>query len=140
MWRRLLPLVSRELPVVHRLRGRCATLGDEGRLSSEATPMAETATIRSLEDIRCLRPEIMKLARKYRARKVSVFGSLVRGEMREDSDIDFLVDFEDDYRLLDIAGMMNGLEDLLGRKVDVVPRRSLREELKPYVLKEVQPL
>ena len=82
----------------------------------------------------------MELARKYRARKVSVFGSLVRGEMRADSDIDFLVDFEDDYRLLDIAGMMNGLEDLLGCKVDVVPRRSLREELKPYVLKEVQPL
>jgi len=82
----------------------------------------------------------MELARQYRARKVSVFGSCVRGEMRDDSDIDFLVDFEDNYRLLDIAGMMNGLEDLLGRKVDVVPRRSLREELKPYVLKELQPL
>ena len=102
--------------------------------------MAETTTVRSLEDIRRLRPQIMELARQYRARKVSVFGSCVRGEMRDDSDIDFLVDFEDNYRLLDIAGMMNGLEDLLGRKVDVVPRRSLREELKPYVLKELQPL
>ncbi len=109
-------------------------------MSSEATRMAGTTTIRSLEDIRRLRPEIMKLARKYRARKVSVFGSCVRGEMHADSDIDFLVDFEEEYTLLDIAGMMNGLEDLLGRKVDVVPRRSLREELKPYVLKEVQPL
>ena len=68
--------------------------------------MAETTTIRSLEDIRRLRPQIMELARQYRARKVSVFGSCVRGEMHEDSDIDFLVDFEDDYRLLDIAGMM----------------------------------
>ena len=140
MWRRLLPLVSRELPVVHRLRGRCATLGDEGRLSSEATPMAETATIRSLEDIRRLRPEIMKLARKYRARKVSVFGSLVRGEMHEDSDIDFLVDFEEEYTLLDHAGLLVGLEDLLGCKVDVVPRRALKPFLRDTVISEAQEL
>ena len=102
--------------------------------------MTESVTIRSLEDIRQLRPQIMALARKYRARKVSVFGSCVRGEMHADSDIDFLVDFDENYRLLDIAGMMNGLEDLLGCKVDVVPRRALREELKPYVLTEAQPL
>jgi hypothetical protein len=102
--------------------------------------MAEITTVQTLEDIRRLRPQIMKLACKYRARSVSVFGSCARGEMRADSDIDFLVDFEKDYRLLDIAGMMNGLEDLLGRNVDVVPRSALREELKPFVLKEAQPL
>ncbi len=102
--------------------------------------MAEASTIRTLEDIRRLRPQIMELAQKYRARQVAVFGSVVRGEMRADSDIDFLVDFEDNYRLLDIAGLMNGLEDLLGRNVDVVPRSALRKELKPFVLKEAQPL
>ena len=102
--------------------------------------MAETTSIRSLEDIRRLRPQIMTLARQCRARELSVFGSCVRGDMRVDSDIDFLVDFEEEYSLLDIARLMNGLEDLLGRKVDVVPRRALREELKPFVLKELQPL
>ena len=102
--------------------------------------MEEAKPIHTLEDIRRLRPAIMELARQYRARKVSVFGSCVRGEMDADSDIDFLVDFNDDYRLLDIAGMMNGLEDLLSCTVDVVPRRSLREELKPFILKELQPL
>ncbi|MCY3796515.1 MAG: nucleotidyltransferase family protein [Chloroflexi bacterium] len=102
--------------------------------------MEEAKPIRTLEDIRRLRPQIMELARQYRAHKVFVFGSCVRGEIDADSDIDFLVDFNDDYRLLDIAGMMNGLEDLLGCKVDVVPRRSLREELKPFILKELQPL
>ena len=102
--------------------------------------MEEAKPIRTLDDIRRLRPQIMELARQYRAHKVCVFGSCVRGEMDADSDIDFLVDFNDDYRLLDIAGMMNGLEDLLGCKVDVVPRRSLREELKPFILKELQPL
>ena len=102
--------------------------------------MAEATTIRSLEDIRRLRPEIMKLARKYRARKVSVFGSCVRGEMHEDSDIDFLVDFEDDYRLLDIAGLLVGLEDLLGCKIDVVPRRALKPFLRDTVISEAQEL
>ncbi len=102
--------------------------------------MAEKTTIRTLEDIRRLRPQIMELARQCRAHKVSVFGSCVRGEMRADSDIDFLVDFDEDYSLLDHAGLLVGLEDLLGCKVDVVPRKALREELKPYVLKEEQPL
>ena len=113
---------------------------DEGCTRGEATRMAEATTIRSLEDIRRLRPEIMELARKYRARKISVFGSLVRGEMHDDSDIDFLVDFEKNYRLLDIAGLMNGLEDLLGRKVDVVPRRALKPFLRDTVISEAQEL
>ncbi|MCY3780675.1 MAG: nucleotidyltransferase family protein [Chloroflexi bacterium] len=102
--------------------------------------MAELSTIRSLEYIRKLRPQILELARQCRAHKVSVFGSCARGEMQADSDIDFLVDFDEEYSLLDHAGLLVGLEDLLGCKVDVVPRRTLREELKPYVLKEVQPL
>ena len=103
--------------------------------------MAEVQTIRNLEDIRRLRPQIMELARQCRAYKVAVFGSIVRGEMREDSDIDFLVDFEEDsYTLLDIGGMINGLEDLLGRKVDVIDRPSLRHELRESVFREAQPL
>ena len=102
--------------------------------------MAEASTIQTLEDIRRLRPQIMALAQKYRARQVSVFGSCARGEMRADSDIDFLVDFEEEYTLLDIAGMMNGLEDLLGRNVDVIDRPSLRKELWETVLQEAQAL
>ena len=102
--------------------------------------MAETATIRSLEDIRRLRPEIMKLARKYRARKVSVFGSVARGDSQADSDIDFLVDFEEGYTLLDIAGLLVGLEDLLGCKVDVIDRPGLRAELQESVFREAQAL
>ena len=102
--------------------------------------MAETTTIRSLEDIRRLRPQIMELARQYRARKVSVFGSLVRGEMRDDSDIDFLVEFDSDFRLTDIIRLTQHLEELIGRKVDVVPRQALRKELETFVLSEMQAL
>ena len=102
--------------------------------------MAEIAPIRTLEDLRRLRPQIMALARRCRARKVSVFGSIVRGEMRAGSDIDFLVDFEEEHTLLDIAGLLVGLEDLLGRKVDVIDRPSLRRELREAVFREAQPL
>lgn len=102
--------------------------------------MAEVRAIRTLEDLRRLRPQIMALARQCRARKISVFGSCVRGQMSADSDIDFLVDFDEEYSLLDIAGLLVGLEDLLGRKVDVVDRPSLRQELRETVFREAQPL
>ena len=102
--------------------------------------MAETSTIRTIEDIRRLRPQIMMLARRYRAYKISVFGSCVRGEMSADSDIDFLVDFEDDYSLLDHAGLLVGLEDLFARKVDVVPLRTLRPFLRDSVISEAEEL
>ena len=102
--------------------------------------MAEVSAIRTLEDLRRLRPQIMALARQCRAHKISVFGSCVRGEMQADSDVDFLVDFEGDYNLLDIARLLNALEDLLGRKVDVVDRPSLRQELRETVFREAQPL
>ena len=102
--------------------------------------MAEASTIHTLEDIRRLRPQIMELARKYRARQVSVFGSCVRGEMRADSDIDFLVDFESDFRLTDIIRLSRNLEELLGRKVDVVPKQALRKELQKTVTSEMQAL
>lgn len=102
--------------------------------------MAKGTPVRTLEDIRRLRPEIMELARQYRARKVSVFGSIVRGETHADSDIDFLIDFEEVYSLLDHAGLLVGLEDLLGCKVDVVPRRALRPFLRDAVNNEAQEL
>ena len=102
--------------------------------------MAETTTIRSLEDIRRLRPQIMELARQYRGKRVSVFGSCVREELRDDSDIDFLVEFESDFRLTDIIRLRQRLEELVGRKVDVVPRQALRKELETFVLNEMQAL
>ena len=96
--------------------------------------------VRTLEDIRRLRPQIMELARQYRGQQVSVFGSIVRGEMSEESDIDFLVDFDSDFRLTDIIRLRQKLEELLGRKVDVVPRQALRKELEAYVFSELQAL
>ncbi|MCY3864916.1 MAG: nucleotidyltransferase domain-containing protein [Chloroflexi bacterium] len=102
--------------------------------------MDEAVTVSGLDDIRRLRPQIMELARQYRGKQVSVFGSCVRGEMHADSDIDFLVEFESDFRLTDIIRLKQKLEGLFGRKVDVVPRQALRKELETFVFSEMQAL
>ena len=72
----------------------------------------------------------------YKAKIVGIFGSYVRGDEKEKSDIDILVDFDEDASLFDLVGLSLFLEEELNCKVDVVPRKSLREEIKPYVLEE----
>ncbi|OFW35200.1 MAG: nucleotidyltransferase [Acidobacteria bacterium RIFCSPLOWO2_12_FULL_60_22] len=82
------------------------------------------------------REEIMKLARKHGARRVRVFGSVVRGEAGPDSDVDFLVEMEPGRSLLDMGGLLMDLRQALGRKVDVVTERGLKPRIRERVLKE----
>ncbi len=96
--------------------------------------------INTLEDLRRQRETILTLAEQHRARQVSVFGSIVHGELQDESDIDFLVDFEPDYKLRDHIRLTQALRSLLGRPVEVVDRRSLREELRAYILRDAQDL
>lgn len=86
------------------------------------------------------RDEILRVAAKHGARNVRVFGSVVRGEAGDQSDIDFLVEFEPGRSLLDHAGLVLDLEELLGRKVDVVTERGLYWLLRRRILKEARPL
>ena len=93
-------------------------------------------TIGSLDDLRRQRERIMELAQQFRARKIAVFGSLARGEAHAESDIDFLVDFEADYKLRDQIRLTQALGALLGRRADVVDRQCLREEWRDDIIKE----
>ncbi|MFN8448006.1 MAG: nucleotidyltransferase family protein [Anaerolineae bacterium] len=86
------------------------------------------------------RDEILRLARKYGATNVRVFGSVARGEATEHSDIDFLVDFPPDYSLWDRIGLTQDLEELLGRSVDVVLAARLREMIRDEILRDAVPL
>lgn len=86
------------------------------------------------------REEILRIARAHGARNVRVFGSAARGEADETSDVDFLVEFEPGTSLLQHAAMIADLEDLLGRKVDVAPEKTLRERVRERVLREAVPL
>ena len=77
---------------------------------------------------------------KYKIKEIGVFGSVMRGEQKDTSDIDILVEFEDDADLLDLVGIAQFLEEKLQQKVDVVSKRALREEIKETVLQEVESL
>lgn len=79
----------------------------------------------TLAGLRRRREEILVLARRRRARRVSVFGSVARGEARPGSDLDLLVDFEPEASLLDHIGLYQDLESLLGVRVDVIDRDGL---------------
>jgi hypothetical protein len=76
----------------------------------------------------------------YGVSKIEVFGSYVRGEQREDSDLDVLVDFDRDVSLLDVVGLELFLSDSVGIKTDVVLRRSVRRELKDIIFGEAVPV
>lgn len=88
------------------------------------------------ELLRDKRDDILRLAEKYGATNVRVFGSVARGEASEASDIDFLVDFPTNYRLWDRIGLKQDLEDLLGRMVDVVLEKRLRELIRDDILRD----
>ena len=86
------------------------------------------------------REEILRICAKYGARNVRVFGSVVRGEADEMSDIDLLVELEPGRSLFDLGGLQYELERVLGCRVDVVTERGLKERVRLRVLKEAVPL
>lgn len=88
------------------------------------------------ELLREKREEILKIAAKHGAYNVRIFGSVARGEATADSDVDFLVEIEQGRNLLDRIALIQDLEALLGRKVDVAKPKNLHECIREKVLKE----
>ena len=89
----------------------------------------------TLQELRTSRgDEIQRLAAKYGARNVRVFGSVARGGNDQRSDIDFLVDLEPGRSLFDLGGLLIALHELLGVQVDVVTEKGLRPCLREQVL------
>ena len=80
------------------------------------------------------REEILRLAARYGARRIRVFGSLARGDADERSDVDFLVDLEPGRSLFDLGGFLMALQDLLEAPVDVVTEKGLRPRIRQAVL------
>jgi len=94
----------------------------------------------TLEKIRSRREEILGLARKHDARNVRIFGSIVRGEERPDSDVDFLVEIGPNPSPFFPGGFLADLEELLGRPADIVTEKALHRAIRDQVLKEAVPL
>jgi len=94
--------------------------------------------MRTLEEIKkILKESREEIEAEYKAEIIGIFGSYVRGEQKEKSDVDVLVRFKEGATLFDLAGLTNFLEERLGIKVDVVSERAVRPELKGRILKEV---
>ena len=88
------------------------------------------------DQVRSMREAISRTAASYGATQVRIFGSVARGDDTQDSDIDFLVALEPGRTLLDLARLEEQLEKLLGRRVDVVTERALRDPVRASALRE----
>ena len=86
------------------------------------------------------RERILAVAAGHGARNVRIFGSVSRGEADEKSDIDFLVELDQDRSLMDHARLIGALQELFDRKIDVVSDRGLKPRIRDRVLKDAVPL
>lgn len=83
-----------------------------------------------------IKQKILPILQRYEVKKVGLFGSCIREEMRESSDIDILVEIEKDISLLDFVGIKLEIEEALGNKVDLVEYNTLKPLLRERILKE----
>lgn len=93
-----------------------------------------------LQEIQQKKKEILAVARQYGIVNVRVFGSVARGDDNPQSDIDFLVELEEGCTLFDLGGALVKLQDLLGRKVDIVTKNGLHWYLREKIMKEARSL
>lgn len=89
-----------------------------------------------IEILALKRDELYELARKHGASNIRVFGSVARREETQRSDIDILVDMDEDASLLDLARLKNDLEDLLEKPIDITTKPALHPLLAESILKE----
>jgi uncharacterized protein len=82
------------------------------------------------------RQDVSRIAAAHGARNVRVFGSVVRGESTDSSDLDLLVDMAEGRSLLDLVALGDDLEEALGVAVDVVTEKSLSPYLRDRILAE----
>ncbi len=86
--------------------------------------------------------EIASICRRYQVAELAVFGSAARGDLRNDSDVDFLVEFAPGARigLLALGELQEALEAVLHRKVDLVSKHGLKPFVRERVLQQAEPV
>ncbi|MEN6326316.1 MAG: nucleotidyltransferase family protein [Syntrophomonas sp.] len=89
-----------------------------------------------MDKIKNRRESIIQIASKYGANNIRIFGSISRGDDNLESDIDLLVNFDEERTLFDLINLKLELEDLLNRKVDLVTERALHPLIHDRVLQE----
>ncbi len=84
------------------------------------------------------REEIKRLATLRGAKRIRIFGSRARGDARPDSDVDVLVDLEKGRSALALGGLLMDLQELLGKKVDVVTPEALHPRIRDNVISQAE--
>lgn len=133
--------------------GRCAVprTGGSGRACSPCTesepltifiyypatngPEEIMKTHQEIESI--LRDEKPILKQRFNVKEIGIFGSFVRGEQKDTSDLDLLIDFEEPIGLIRYVGLQNYLSDRIGERVDLVTKSGLKKRISGHALKEV---
>ena len=96
--------------------------------------------MKNLEEIKStLAKHKQELWQKYEVKEIGIFGSYVRDEQKKQSDVDVLIEFEEssNLTLLDFVRLENYLGDILGVKVDLVEKHTLKPRIGKHVLEEV---
>ncbi|MCX5909827.1 MAG: nucleotidyltransferase family protein [Deltaproteobacteria bacterium] len=97
--------------------------------------------MKTLEEIKGIlssrKPLIMS---RFKVKKISIFGSLVRGENTEPSDIDLLVEFSEPIGLFAFMDLEEYLQEILGAEVDLVSRKALKPRIGEHILREAVPI
>lgn len=129
--RRIARALGRSQPEVKRLLDRSAGAGAG---AARVDDVETGGRISVLDDVlRRRRDAVVDAAARHGARNVRVFGSVASGTDSAESDVDLLVDLDDDVGLLALGALQVELEAILGRPVDVVPERSLRPAIQATV-------
>lgn len=87
-----------------------------------------------------IKGKILPILKKYGVTRAGIFGSVVRGEAREDSDIDILVEIESRMSSLDFVGLKLELEEALGKPVDLGEYSEIKPIIKEQILEEEVPI
>lgn len=96
--------------------------------------LGKMETVKTILDIK---KKITPILKRHAVKKASVFGSFARGEAQDTSDVDLLIEYKaDDKSLFDLINLKTELEEILGRKVDIVTYNSIYWRLRDQILSE----
>jgi uncharacterized protein len=90
--------------------------------------------------IAMIKQNFPQLAASYKIKSLAVFGSYVHNAQRQGSDLDLLVEFYEAPSLFEFLALEDALTDLLGVKVDLVMRETLKPGIGKYILQEARPV
>lgn len=112
----------------------------DGGMTDAAAPARKPLSGPTGQRVAARRGQLLDVLGRHGVTNPEIFGSAARGDDRDDSDVDLLVDFAPGTDIIDIIGIKRELEDVLGVPVDLVPRSGLKERVRSRAARDLLPL